>query len=64
MLSTMTKIGVIKQTYGEYTTISAIVEDIPEAEHMAMELWKNGVTHNCHYFVRTVSNNAVIGDCV
>lgn len=60
----MTKVGVFKQVYGEYTSLYAIAETMPEAEDIAREAWRNKVQLNCHFFVRTVSDNAVIGECI
>lgn len=60
----MTKIGIFKQVYGEYTFLYDKAESIKEAEDIAITAYMNRVQTNCHYFIRTVSNNSNIGDLI
>jgi hypothetical protein len=58
----MTRIGVIKEVYERTPYIYAIAETHQRAEAIAHNAWLNGVQKNCQYFVRTIPDNACIGD--
>jgi hypothetical protein len=60
----MARVGIMKQVYGENTTIYAIADTMKHAEDIAKEAWRERVQTNCHYFVRTVTDNACIGDVI
>jgi hypothetical protein len=60
----MTRWGIIKQIYGEYSFIYSIVNEIKDAENIAMDAYRNSVQKNCHFFIRTISDNANIGDVI
>ena len=60
----MTRFGIIKQVYGEYSFIYSIANEVKDAEKIAMDAYMNRVQKNCHFFIRTIPNNANIGDLI
>jgi hypothetical protein len=58
----MTNIGVIKEVYERAPFIYAIADSLNQAETIAKNAWRNEVQKNCRYFVRTIPDNACIGD--
>ena len=59
----MTKIGIIKEIYERSPYICMIVDDdINHAQNLAKDYARNTPIKNCQYWIRTVSENACIGD--
>jgi len=60
----MTRIGVIKQINAGTPFIYAISDTFNRAESIALNAWtKDQHSGNC-YYVMTIPENALIGDCL